>query len=295
MLRLILILLLSSKLLLAQELNCKVEVVNTSAAQTEDPEIYQAMEKAVYEFMNNRKWTSDVFKPQEKIECNILINITSEGGGAYAAKTTIKSSRPVYNSSYNTIILNHVDKEFTFEFSQFAPLEFNDNIHLSNFTSMLGFYAYLIIGLDYESFQLRSGNTSLAKANKVVNNAQNAQEKGWKSFESSRNRYWLIENLIGSKFENMRVVIYDYHRKGLDIMYQDPKKARGVITDCLKKLLSMNRKNPNSMILQTFFNAKSEELVGIFKGASLSERTVAVEMLNSLDPTRSSKYGEIME
>jgi len=295
MLRLILLLVFSSKLLLAQELNCKVEVVNTSATQTEDPQIYKSMEKAVYEFMNNRKWTGHVFKAQEKIECIILINITGVSGGNYTAKTTIKSSRPVFNSSYNTVILNHIDKEFTFAFNEFTPLEFNENVHLNNFTSLLAFYAYVIIALDYESFQPRSGTTYLAKANKIVSNAQGAPEKGWKSFESNRNRYWMLENYMSPKYQEIRIVNYDYHRKGMDVMSGDAKKARAVVTNCLKKLLTMNRKNPNSMVIQMFFNAKNEELVGMFKGAPLSEKTVAVDMLSRLDPTRATKYSSIME
>ena len=192
----------------AQELQCGV---NVSAPQLRvaDPKIFKTLETAIYEFMNNRTWTGDKFKAEEKIRCEINITITDELSiDRFRAQVAIQSSRPLYNSDYQTVTFNWVDKDWEFSYVEYQPLEFNENIVLNNLTSMLAYYAYIIIGLDYDSFALNGGTTYLQKAQKIVNNSQNACEKGWKPYDGIRNRYWLTDNLMNPRFAGYREAFY---------------------------------------------------------------------------------------
>ncbi len=281
--------------MLGQELNCRVSVAVTATNKTNDPKIYTSMETAIREFMNNRKWTEDNYKVHEKIECSILINITNElSSESFEAKATIRSSRPVFKSSYSTGLLYHVDNEWVFKYSEFDPLEFNENMYTSGLTSMLAFYAYIIIGMDYDSFSSKGGNPYFSKAQNIVNSAQNSSDKGWKSIESTRNRYWIVENLQSIKCEQIRVVIYRYHRLALDNMYADVNESRKIISECLNTLLTVYNENPSSMLMQLFFNAKWNELSDIFSEATSIEKSDAVKILSRLDAARAGKYDEII-
>jgi hypothetical protein len=278
-----------------QELNCTVKVI-TAQLQTADPKIFQTLQKSIYEFMNNRKWTNDNFSAAERIECSLLINVTQElSSDKFSAQLTIQSNRPVFNSSYNSIVLKWVDKDFQFQYAEYQPLEYNDNTFLSNLTSVLAYYAYTIIGADYDSFAPTAGTVYFQKAENIVNAAQSTSESGWKSFENIRNRYWLTNNLLNTKLEKMRTVLYKYHREGMDKMYENPDQARKPITECLNMLIEMSEDIPNSMILQVFMQAKQDELVGIYSKATPQEKTNAVQLLSKLDPSNSSKYQGIMK
>jgi len=280
---------------LAQELNCTIKVI-TPQLQTADPKVFEDMQKAVYEFMNNRRWTADIFSQQERIECSMLINITKElASDKYQAQVTIQSNRPVYNSSYNSTLLNLVDKEWTITYTQYQPLEYNDNASLSELTSLLAYYAYIIIGMDYDSFSPKGGTPYFQKAQNIVNMSQNSDSKGWKSFESTRNRYWLVENILNQKYDNIRLAVYKYHREGMDKMYDNPDEARKVISDCFSMLSKVHEEYPNSMFMQNFFSAKSEEIINIFSKATPQEKTTAVNTLVKLDASNSQKYQAILK
>lgn len=283
----------------AQELNCKVEITSQKL-QTTDPKVFQTLRSSIYEFMNNRKWTNDAFKAEEKIECSLFINVMEETGvNVYRAQVNIQSSRPVFNSDYNSVLLNHVDKDWVFSYTEYQPLEFNENDFISNLTSMLAYYAYLIIGLDYDSYSLYAGTPCYQKAQTVVNtvpsNLSSEQAPGWKPFDSDKNRYWIIDNLLNTRYSPLREAIYLYHRSGLDVMYDNMNNGRQVVLNCLRKVSEVAEEYPNTMGIKIFFNAKSEELINIFAGAPPNEKAAAVQLLYKSDPTNSTNYAKIMK
>ncbi len=283
----------------SQELNCRVEI-NAQKSQTTDPRVFETLRSAIFEFMNNRKWTSDIFRQEEKIECSFFINITEDmGSNRFRAQVNIQASRPVYNSDYNTVLLNHADRDWVFEYNEFQPLDFNENDFLSNLTSMLAFYAFVILALDYDTYSLNGGSLFYQKAQTIVNtvpaNLSSEVAPGWKPFENDRNRYWIVDNLTNPRFSPIRESLYLYHRLGLDVMYQDAKNGRHVLINALRKVSEVATEFPNSMGVRVFFNAKSEELINIFSGAPPNEKTSAVQLLYKADPTNSANYAKIMK
>lgn len=291
---LILIAMLTAGYLQAQELNCAVTVNADQITQT-DRRIFKTLETSIYEFINTRKWTDDNFQPDERIECQILITVSEEvSSGKYRGQASIVSRRPVYGSDYNSTLLNFQDKDFEFSYTEYQPLEFNENMFSSNLTQMLAYYVYIIIGMDYDSFSQRGGDKYFLKAQTLVNQASNADAKGWKSFDGSRNRFWLINNIMDPSFSAMRDAFYQYHRQGLDIFYNDQTKPVTVITKSLQTLDNVNRITPNSMIIQLFFSAKSDEILGIYSKATPSEKAKAVSYLTRLDPVNADAYQELL-
>ena len=279
----------------SQELICNISVTSTKL-QSLDKQKFRTLQTSVREFMNNKKWTSEVFKDDEKIECNISINILEEvSTDQFEASINIQSSRPIFNSSYYSPLLTFIDKEFKFRYVEHQPFEFNENTFSSNLTSVLAFYAYLIIGLDYYTFSQDGGAVYLQKAKNIVNNAQGAAEKGWKAFESNKNRYWLAEELLDAKYVDFRSCLYNYHRLGLDKMYDDSEKARAAVTESLESLRKVKRLNPTAFILRIFFDAKSSEIVNIYSNAFQDEKNRVYKILTELDPSNISKYNKIKE
>lgn len=279
----------------AQELNCTVSVISPGVQNTEK-RIFETLQKDVREFMNSNQWTTDVFTIEERIECSILITITEVvSGNKYKGSMQIQSSRPAYMTSYNTVMLNVNDQDVVFEYVENQPLQFQPNQHINNFTSILAFYAYMIIGADYDSFSPKGGEPYYQKALQIVNNAQNESERGWKAFESSRNRYWLIENMMNARYEGFRTVMYEYHRKGLDMMQSDPQGGRKAIFDCIDPLKKLRLDQPNSYLLTVFFTAKVDELINIFKEAFPDVKTKAANDLMQCDPSNANKYEAIIK
>jgi len=278
----------------AQELNCNVKVV-ASQLPAENQKIMDDLQTNIFNFMNTKKWTGDVFQPQERIECTLLINVTKLlASDRFSGSITILASRPVYNSSYNSTTFNYVDKDFEFQYAQFQPLDYQENASLSNLTSVLAYYANIIIGMDYESFSPKGGQPFFQKALSIVNVCQNNSEEGWKSFQSAHNRYWLITNLLDSKYDNYRTVYYKYHREGMDNFYDKPDDARKAVTTCLGLINQLHDNYPNSMLEIIFFTAKSDELVKVYGGAPPQEKTAAVNLLQKIDPNNSQKYSGIL-
>jgi len=281
----------------AQELNCTVEV-NSSQISGSDKSVYIAMQKAIFEFMNNRKWTGHVYQNTERIQCNILINITEVvSNNNFKATLQLQSTRPVFNTSYNSTALNHLDKEIEFKFNEFDPLDYSETTHMSNLTSILAFYSYIVIALDYDSFSLKGGTKYFEKAVTIVNNAQSAPESGWKAFESTKNRYWMVQNYLHPNYEGLRLCWYGYHRRGFDVMAKDATKGRSVVLKNIKLLEGVHKQNPGSFQMQLFFNAKDNEIVNLFKDKKVptSEKTEVYNILNKINPMNASKYNKIIK
>jgi hypothetical protein len=278
----------------AQELNCKVQVLSQQVQGT-DKRVFTTLQTAIFEFMNNKKWTNDQFKLDERIDCSILINVTERPStDQFVATIQVQSRRPVFKSSYNSVLLNYNDNDFQFSYLENQPLEFNENQFTTNLTSVLGFYAYMIIGMDYDTFSPSGGTTYLQKAQNIVNNAQNASEPGWRAFESNKNRYWLITNMLDAPFVNIRECMYNYHRKGLDEMVTNKEGGRANLLEALESLRKVHQARPLSFAMQVFFNAKSDEIINIFSGAFADEKSKVMTLLNDIDPTNSNKYQKIM-
>ncbi len=278
----------------AQELNCQVSI-NADQAQTTDRQVFKDMEQSFTRFMNERQWTSDIFAPEEKINCNLLITINSMPSvGSYTATVQIQSSRPVYNAGYETIVLNYADRDWQFEYVESTPLDFSDNNYNSNITSMLAFYAYIIVGLDYDTFSKFSGDPIFQKALNVLNLAQSSNTPGWQAFQGNRNRYWLIENLTNQQLRPIREAYYIYHRLGLDIFADKPDDARNQILTAIKKVQDANRQQPNSLLKISFFDAKADEISNIFQKGNPSVKKEAYTILIDLDPTDTEKYKTIL-
>jgi len=274
-----------------QELICDVNVVVTSKVQLSDKSMFVTLESGLREFINNKKWTSESYKPEERIEAVLVINISEQLSlTQFKAEITIQSSRPVFNSNYGTPIFRHVDKDFTFEYAEFQPFLFNENTFINNLTSVIAFYVYIIIGMDRESFSLKGGNVFFQKAQGIVNNAQGANDGGWKPHEDTRNRYWIIENLLNPNYAPVRDVYYKYHRNGLDIMYKEIQNGRKVVMNCLNSLVGVFEQYPNSMIMHLFFSAKSNELTGIFSKATPAEKSKAFNLLVKMDAANTNLY-----
>ncbi|MEZ5016780.1 MAG: DUF4835 family protein [Flavipsychrobacter sp.] len=290
-------------ILQAQELNCNVRVMH-DAIQNVDKELFVQMEKAITEFLNTRKWTNDQFNPNEKIECNVLLNVTEPLSGVqngFKATLNIQASRPVYNTSYNSPIVNYIDRDVIFSYSQFAPLQYDDNrvagtnAFASNLTAILAYYSYLIIGLDYDSFKPNGGSEYLKKAQNVVNNApeQGKSIRGWKAVEGNRNRYWILDQLLNPRFKALRAYWYNMHRVGLDNMYKKPEESRMVILQGINTLSQLQRENPGAVLLQFFFNAKSDEIASVVAQIPKDQRGLYITMLQQVDVPNAQKYNSL--
>ena len=287
-------LVLNAALLHGQELQCLV-TVNDERAQTTDRQVFRDMEKAFSRFMNDRKWTQSFYKPEEKIHCNLVITIENLiTVSSYKATVQIQSSRPVYDTNYESLVFNFADRDWVFEYVESTPLDFNDNQFISNLTSMLAYYAYIIIGIDNDTFSKFGGEHMFQKALNVVNVAQATDMPGWRAFQSNRNRYWLIDNLLNQNLQPIREGYYLYHRLGLDIMVDKPNDARQNILQCIKNIKTADTQLPNSILKITFFDAKADELTNIFKKAQPAVKNEAYNLLSQLNPKNIDKYNAIV-
>lgn len=281
---------------IAQELNCVVTINVGPKVQTTDRTVFNDMKNAFQIFLNTRKWTSDTFLQHEKINCSILVNINEMPAiGIFSASVQVQSARPIYNSNYNSLIFNFADRDWEFDYLESQPLEFNDNTYTSNITSMLAFYAYIIIGMDYDSFSEMGGTPYFQRALQVVNNAQNANRPGWQAMGSNRNRYWLVENLINSQFSDIRKSYYSYHRLALDTFDKNPDQSREIILKGLKDVKKARDINPNAIAVVSFFDAKSKELANIFSSGLMPIRKEAYDLITTMDPTNQGAYEAILK
>ena len=286
----------------AQEFNCRVSVMHDKITTGVDPSEFNTMQKSITDFMNSQKWSSDDWGAAEKIDCNIIINLVSNNLNgdpeSYSATIGIQATRPVYNTSYNTKLIDYQDKDIAFKFSPYVPLHFDDNAVSgaqdplsANLTAILAYYAYEILALDYDSYSPNGGTSFLKRAQNVVNNAPDSKGiSGWKSMENTRNRYWINDEMLNTRYGDIRKFWYTMHREGMDSMYSKPNEARTRILTNIKKLYDVNKENPSSIYLQFFFNAKSEEIVHLLSMAPKAERGQYITMLDALDVANSAKY-----
>lgn len=276
----------------AQELNCNV-VINAEQTGNSNLPVFKTLEKQIFEFVNTTKWTNKEFTNQERIECSMYINVTDYAGDVFNATIQVQSSRPVYGSSYTTPVHNVNDKDFTFRYLEFQNMVYNPNAFESNLISVLAFHVYMILGIDADTFELNGGDTYFKQAQNIVNYSQGQNSKGWQLSDGTQSRYVLVDNMLSQTFEAYREVMYQYHRKGLDLMHQDQKQAKSNIANALVSLEAMNRVRPNSFILRTFFDAKADEIQDIFSSGPSVNIDELVSALNKVAPMYSSQWRNI--
>lgn len=289
------LLLAASTALQAQELNAQVNVQTPQLRMT-DPKVFQTLGNEVKEFYNGRKWSDDIYAANERINCSFLITITEEiSNTRFKGTLTVQSSRPVYNSNYESVIINHQDKQIEFDYAEYQPLEFNENAYLSELTSLLAYYAFIIVGYDAESFSPGGGTPLFLKAQNVVNTAQASKSKGWQSFDGTRNRYWLVQNLTDTKHKPLRDAYYRYHRPGLDNMFTNPTEARANIISALEMVGETHNNNTNSMAVDLFVSAKGTEITNIFADGSVlpPDKVKVLNVMSKIDGANMPLYNRI--
>ncbi|MDR3653167.1 MAG: DUF4835 family protein [Paludibacter sp.] len=278
----------------AQELNCSVQI-NSDQVSGSNKSVFNTLQKSISEFLNNRKWTEMTFANSERIECSMIIIVSQVNGDGFTAQIQVQSRRPVYNSTYNSTLFNFKDLDFSFNYKEFDQLLMNENTITSNLTAVLSYYAYIIIGYDMDSYSRLGGTPYFQEAENIVNLAQGADLAGWKAFESTRNRYALVNNLMDEAFKKYREFFYEYHRLGLDEMTSNTANARARIAEGLPVLRDANRARPSAIVISSFLDAKNDELVNIFSKGTTQEKTDAVEILSDVNPTQSAKYEQILK
>jgi len=297
-LKLLLIFLCSAQLCSAQEIRANITVVSNQVGNNVNQNVFRTFQTALNNFINNRKWTADNFQPNERIQCNFIFNLqpTSETN-VYNASLTIQAARPVFNTSYQSPIINFQDESISFKYVEFQQLDFNENrvtgsdAQVSNLTAVIAYYVYMVLAFDYDSFSPRGGDLYFQKAQNIVNNAPDGRGiSGWKAFDGQRNRYWLVENMLNTRYTIMHDVYYNYYRMGLDKFYEDEAASRVEIMNALNLMNNFVNENPNRMIGQFFFQGKATELIKIFSRAPQQDKIRVSEMLQRLDITNAAKY-----
>lgn len=281
-----------------QELKCNVQI-SAQRIQGSNRTLFQNMQSDIYDFMNNTTWTNNLFTYNERIECNLIFTLTEQiSSDEFSGTLQIQLKRPVYNSTYNSTVLNFIDNNIRFRYVEFQPLEFDPSTYRSSLVSILAYYAYMIIGFDYDTFSPLGGTEYFALADKIVSNAQSAPEAGWKPYDGSRNknRYWLVKNILDKEYEDVRVFLYQYHRNGLDLMESRIADARTSIAESLKLIQQVYRKQPDPYLylLTLVTDAKADELVNIFSGSFPDEKSRVVEILIEIDAANRTKYEKIL-
>lgn len=281
----------------SQELNCNVQI-SAQRIQGSNRQVFETMQRDIYEFMNSTVWTNNVYSYAERIDCNILINLNDQlSSDEFRGTIQIQLRRPVFNTTYNSTMLNFIDNEFQFRYVEFQPLEFDPGAHRSNLISVLAYYTYIILGFDFDSYSHLGGTEFFQMAEKIVTNAQNAPERGWKPYDASRNRnrYWLVKNILDKEYEGVRQFIYDYDIHGLDKMESKISEARTSMLESLRLIQEVYRRKPDPFMyfVQVVLESKSDELVNIFSEAFPEEKSRVVQILTEVDPANKAKYEKI--
>lgn len=277
----------------AQELNCTVKV---NARQIEGSErvLFTEMEKAIFQIMNSTRWTKDVFKAHERIDCSILINLNERlSANQFKGDIQVQASRPVFGTTFKSPIMNLLDEDFVVSYNQFEPLQYNEGTYNGELMSILSFYVYMILGYHYDSFAMEGGTQHFQQAQRIVNSAQSSPEIGWKAFEDQNNRYWLVENALSARFKPLRKTYYQYHRKGFDLLQQNIELGRNTIKQSLISLRPIHNVNPSSYNMRVFFNAKHQEVINLFEPSDGQIRSELAELLITIDPGNSNKYEKL--
>ena len=278
----------------AQELNFTV-TVNTKQVAGTDQRLYESLQEAATNFMNNQTWTNIRFEEYERVEGTMVIVVKNRDGNNIQAELNIGVRRPVYKSNYNTPLLNYVDTDFNFTYMESQPLDFNVNSYMSNLTSLLAFYAYYSLGLYFDTFGLYGGNDLFKTAEQIVTQAQSSTEAGWKAFDSYKNRYWLLENFTNTAYRPLRQFMYEYHRLGLDVMGNGKiDEGRTAMTKSLDYVKSVYSTKPNLYFLQILNDTKRDEWKNVYSQGPQQERTKAVNIFRELDPTHAEEYEALL-
>ncbi len=278
----------------AQELNFNV-TVNSKQVGGTDQRLYESLQEAVINFMNNRIWTNVRFEQHERIEGTMVITVKSREGNSITGEMNLAVRRPVYKSNYNTPLLNYIDTEFSFTYIESQPLDFNENAYMSNLTSLLAFYAYYSLGLYFDTFGLYGGEEMFKAAETVVTQAQSSVDAGWKAFDGYTNRYWLIENFTNTTYRPLRQFLYEYHRLGLDVMGNGKvDEGRNAMTKALEYVKAAYLSKPNLYFVQILNDTKREEWKNVYSIGPQQERTKVVNILRELDPTHSEEYEALL-
>lgn len=284
-----------------QELQAKLSVLSNRVSTQVDKKVFQTLQGALTTFLNNRKWSNETYQPQEKIKCNFLLNIDQDlGQNVYKATLTVQAARPIYGTSYESPLINFQDNDVVFRYVEFQPIEFNENRIqgndplAANLTAVIAYYVQIILGLDHDSFSPKGGDVFFQKAQNIVNNAPESRDiTGWKPFDGIRNRFRLAENLTDNRFSQVHDAIYTYYRGGMDQLVENEETARIGILNALNFLNTVNRDNPNAMIMQVFFQGKSTELANVFKKANNDTKARARELLVKLDISNAAIYKDL--
>lgn len=275
---------------LAQDLNARVQILSPQVQNT-NKRALEVLEKAISDFLNNRTWSATQVQPQERIDCSFVITINSwDGSSNFTAQAQIVSTRPVFNTSYNSPVLSISDNNFNFSYTEGQLMDYSDQQYMNNLTSLLAYYAYVIVGLDADTFEQNSGTPFYTAAQNIVNNAQNTGFNGWRSMEGTNNRFWLVNNLLDRRYQPLRDFLYSFYLSGLDTMSDDVQQARKTILGLLPMLQRVDRLAQGAVFNQVFFTAKSDELVGVFSGMGPQERVQAYNILAEVDPANVNKY-----
>jgi hypothetical protein len=275
-----------------QELRCEV-VVNSDLVNQTNQQVFSTLQKSIQEFMNSQVWTSQKWNSEERINCSLILNLTRYSDNNFEGTLQIQSQRPIYDSNYNSPILNFQDIDISFSYQEFQPLFYNSNKYDSNLISILSFYAYMIIGLDSDTFKPQGGQLFYSYAQKISNLAQQSKNDGWISTGNRKNRYWLVDSILSNAFKEFRTTNYQYHRKGLDLMTSDQFTAKTNIANSLSNLSELNKRRPNSFLIQLFFDAKSQEIVNIFSDGIKIELDATKQLLRRVAPFFNNKWKEI--
>ena len=280
---------------LSQDLNCDV-TIDYGRIETSERRIFEDMELSFENFLNTREWSPDEIKPEEQIKCGLTITLNEMPSiGTFKATVQIRSARPIYNTTYESILFNFADRDWSFEYVESLPMNFNENDYTSNLTSMLAYYAYIMLGLDYDSYGSLSGSPFFQKAQIIVTNASQGGRPGWGALQSTRNRFALIDDITNQQIEELRKNYYKYHRLGLDVFESNPDECRKQVLEVLASIKKIKERYPTSIFVISFFDAKSEELVNIFTEASQQQKRDAYNLLVELNPIKEDIFKEILK
>ena len=284
--------LLFSNFFVSQELNCEV-VVEARQTGNENLQVFKTLQTQLTEFINSTSWTNKVVRQNEKIDCTMFINISSYENDVFQGTLQIQSSRPIFNSSYNSPTYNFNDRNFTFNYQEFQNFTFNENQFENNLVSVIAFHIYVILGIDADTFKLNSGTSFFEQAQKILDFSQQKGFRGWGPGDGLQSRYYLIDNILSTTFKEFRNVMYDYHIKGLDIMVNETKSGKEAVAKSLMMLDQMNRRRPNSYILRVFFDTKANEILDVFSGGPKVPVTNLISTLSKIAPNHSDKWRNI--
>ena len=276
----------------AQELNCQITIDAQQVNQT-NQQIFKTLERSLNDFVNKTQWTAKKYAPAERINCSMVINVSQYNSDEFVATIQVQSSRPIYNSSFESPVFNFNDRQFRFIYQEFQPIVYNPNAFTTNLVAVVAYYVYVILGIDADTFSLRGGSDYYSQAQQIVNLAQTSSFLGWKEADGNRTRWRLLDNMLNNTYKEYRTVMYNYHRVGMDMMADDPSAAKQSISGVMEIFKALNNRRPNSFLMQTFFDAKAEEIQSIFSGGPKVNVTELVETLNRIAPFHASKWEKI--